>query len=863
MFHRIFLMQTSSIMTEAIPGIVDWTIISRSRVRKTKTIQVWVYAQFIFSPLCLCTDAAHVPCDVEIERESRDEPGFDETEASLQVMSRHGSTNSATNELQILDKMTNSYLTKNTVPPVDNESSLRILTKLSTVASKEELESPMAASPRYTPAMLPGNRGVLISGRVSAVENIAERSAKDSSDIFYRVYYQEGAAAAKSNIFNSDVVKTFRFDGAEASSAAWNKHNNSFPFEMVLPRNVSNICQIDGELLFSFFRMRAQGGNDIIGHLQFRLKDLANRAPSASRQQPEQRKRRTSKYREVEEQLDESLEIRTIDGTFVVCSKTGSQYKPVPDGAEVKLRLDLVWRQADYSVEAAADTDARRPGTASSAQSRDRSRSPSASQASSQRSLLSRPASAGSTRTGASAAASLKQVAANAARAVSREKTRGTKKPAAPVSLHAKVNRERQLKIDRENKLMASKLGKMSAKPKGGAYTGEVVIPKAQPLNAPAEAREPLKTRYADTAEKDAAKRELAALTAQWTAVKGDVSALEASNKEATAQIQKYQLLIKQCSMTSSRIKKQTNTSSGASVAQSEAGGKQSADVGRIMNKYVPRDEPEPGPGAKSGECTMETIAARRESELKELEAAGDAELQDNLAELIALQESRRVLVRRIAHARSFCAAHAKDFASMEATAALVQSRLLGAPAAPKSDDAASVSSRMSSASCNRTSSSATRSRPAPKKSAGLYEEDEPPAPAPLDHDGQLRLRIKNITREIRCLEESLSEETYNLKLDADLDEASTIRSHLQDKMKQLTEQLEALTYTRDQYHASLSLYSGEESSDEQGSEIIRLKHGINQLRMKLLRGKNSRQDQEMYAKMSDFEVELTRQNRG
>lgn len=768
--------------------------------------------------------------------------------------------------------MTNNYLTNNTVPPLNNESSLRVLTKLSTVASKEQLaQSPMTASPRYTPAMMPGSRGVLISGRVSAMENIFEKTPQDASDIFYRVYYQETASAtsAKSNIFNSDVVKTFHFDGADASSAAWNKSNNSFPFEMVLPKHVNSICQIDGEILLSFFRMRAQGGNDIIGHLQFTLRDLANRAPSASHKLPEHRKRRTSKYRDVEEEpLDDSLEIRTIEGTFVVCSKSksGAQYRPMPDGAEVKMRLDLVWRQADYTTEGFVGQDEtvsaapRRPGTAGSTRSGDRSRSPSGSQASSQRSLHSRPGSAGSTRTGASAVASLKEVASKAARAVSREKTR---KPAGPVSLHAKVNRERQLKIDRENKLMASKLGKMSTKPKGGAYQGEVAIPKAQPLNAPAEAREPLKTRYADTAEKEASKREIAALTAQWTAAKGEVSALEASNKESSAQVLKFQALIKQCGMTSSRIKKQAAVGSG-SIARGEASSKQGVDIDKIMDKYVPLGSSVPTSGGSAADCTGDMIAAQRDKELKELEAVGDCdpELKDNTTELIALQESRRMLVLRIARARDFCAQHSKDCAEMEATTALVQKRLLGAPPASSVGDDVSVSSRATTQSKSK-SKTGTRSKPVPKKKAGLYDDEESASAEPRDYDGQLRLRIKNISREVHCLEESLNDGSFGLKLDSDLEEVITIRSHLQNKMKQLTEDLEALTYTRDQYQTSLSLYSGEESGDEQGSEIIRLKHGINQLRMKLMRSKTSRQDQEMYAKMSDFEVELVRQNRG
>lgn len=244
------------------------------------------------------------------------------------------------------------------------------------------------------------NKGCLLIGAVYAVRNLPNDPIK-SNQYFFRILYSENSSKS-SSLMNARIpILTSSFLYYD-DILQW-EENNTFRLEIPSSAN-----QLQGEVIVSIYRSKIQGGNEVIGQSIFSLSTICSSAISNGR---------SSDY-----------ESRIVQGEFPLNTKPESC-------AEVDVHFELIWKEDSTTlvpnstvipIRESKDDSTRldRPSTSGMIRSQSSS---------------SRPQSAGRAGT-----------ASNIVRKIA--------------SSGLKKKREDQLRIERENKAIRSRLLKLATK---------------------------------------------------------------------------------------------------------------------------------------------------------------------------------------------------------------------------------------------------------------------------------------------------------------------------------------------------------------------------------------------------------------
>jgi hypothetical protein len=242
------------------------------------------------------------------------------------------------------------------------------------------------------------SKGCLLIGAVYSFRNMPKDTTNSNAYSFFRILYSEGSS--KSSLMNARIPILTSSSLYYDDVLQWDE-NNTFKLEIPTAHN-----QLQGEIIVSVYKTKKQGGNELVGQLVFSLSSINSSTVSNSR---------SSEY-----------ESRIVQGVFPLTTKPDS-------AAEVDLHFQLVWDKNSikpYPAVIPIKIGASKDDSISQDQ-------PNSSRLSRSQSSSSRPQSVGR--------------AATASNAIRKIASSGLKK-----------KREDQLRIERENKVMQSRLLKLA-----------------------------------------------------------------------------------------------------------------------------------------------------------------------------------------------------------------------------------------------------------------------------------------------------------------------------------------------------------------------------------------------------------------
>ena len=245
-------------------------------------------------------------------------------------------------------------------------------------------------------------RGVLLVGSVMSAtfENGDAEIGNGASDILFKVLFVEGGTQPAMFRCKTPIYTSSAVQFS-AQGVRWRE--NPFRFDMIMPDEGKGF-NIYGEIVVSIYRIRITGGNDLIGQATF---DLTKMSKSGSL-----------------EHFQDDVEGRSLSGKYSLL--VGNRVV-----GEVEVQLNIAWKA---NAEAVADDDYRPKNSIEQEKAR-------VSKLDKSKNLTSRPKSAG----GGGGGVTTKFVVPPQRKIVSKQ---------------AKKQKEDALRIEKENKLLASKIQK-------------------------------------------------------------------------------------------------------------------------------------------------------------------------------------------------------------------------------------------------------------------------------------------------------------------------------------------------------------------------------------------------------------------
>ena len=162
------------------------------------------------------------------------------------------------------------------------------------------------------------NRSVLLVGNV--LEAFISSAANDGTDreckILYKVLFVEGGS--QPTMFRCKTPVFTSVGVNELFHPIWN--DSQFRFDMMMPLDVSNqsSLQLQGEVVIGFYQTRTNGGNDLIGQISFDLTEMAEVG--------------TSEY------FEEGYEVRNVHGNHTILSRGKEEV------GEAEILLAIAWQ---------------------------------------------------------------------------------------------------------------------------------------------------------------------------------------------------------------------------------------------------------------------------------------------------------------------------------------------------------------------------------------------------------------------------------------------------------------------------------------------------------------------------------------
>jgi hypothetical protein len=474
-------------------------------------------------------------------------------------------------------------------------------------------------------------RGVLMVGSVlSAFLEEMEEDGPTASSILFKVLFVEGGSQpamfrCKTPVYTSPPVKTHNHE------PKWKE--NTFRFDMVMPEEGKGF-NIYGEIIISVYRVRATGGNDLLGQVTFDLSKIS--------------KTGTVEY------FQDGIDGRSLSGKYSLLMGN----KVV---GEIEIQLNIAWK----STSTDDPGNVIRPGRGDEptvAKSATKTR---ASSNNTKSGAPTRPKSAGGTAAGGAPGAPAKFVVPPQRKIPSKL---------------AKRQKEEALRIERENKFLVSKIQKhrgnneLAYNPSGTksiiaqlqygltneqAYTAEAkatarLVQEKQKKGGPSDAKSSAPTISGE---------ELAnKLYLTFTKIKKDISLEEDEIKALKGKLSNLNIHIKKYTANIQRLKQKPLTSISGNVS-----------IGGTANKVFETEATTPmmpTSGRRSGSPSIvdATAQPKRSSGASEakgeiifiennypLTDAADGEYKSVKEEYDVMQKMRRALIERIHNAKQTC----------------------------------------------------------------------------------------------------------------------------------------------------------------------------------------------------------------
>lgn len=162
------------------------------------------------------------------------------------------------------------------------------------------------------------NRSVLLVGNV--LEAFISSAANDGTDrdckILYKVLFVEGGS--QPTMFRCKTPVFTSVGVNELFHPIWN--DSQFRFDMLMPLDSSyqSSLQLQGEVVIGFYQTRTNGGNDLIGQISFDLAEMAEVG--------------TSEY------FEEGYEVRNVHGSHTILSRGKEEV------GEAEILLAIAWQ---------------------------------------------------------------------------------------------------------------------------------------------------------------------------------------------------------------------------------------------------------------------------------------------------------------------------------------------------------------------------------------------------------------------------------------------------------------------------------------------------------------------------------------